>query len=167
MDLSIQITNELKQLTGLRTEQPKAVKLDDDDGNCLIIDFTAVDSMSCSFWEMRLRVASLDGAGLDILKSWAENLCQRVTYLLENIGPLECDEESNQVLLRSTPPDKKPEATKFYEMILHAQEDGTLSLRRFQSQNGQAGRKQVDIQTTCEVLCKLVGDLVESIPKAT
>ncbi len=167
MDLSIRITNELKQLTGLRTEQPKAVKLDDDDGNCLIIDFTAVDSMSCSFWEMRLRVESLDGASLDILKSWAKDLCQRITYLLENIGPLECDEEGKQVLLRSNPPDKKPDATKFYEIILHAQADGTLSLRRFRFQNGQEGRTQVEIQTTCEVLCKLVGDLVESIPKAT
>jgi hypothetical protein len=130
----------------------------------LAIDFTAVDTMSCSFREIRLRVPALASADSGILKQWAERLCSRVTYLLENIGPVEVDPEAGQVLVRSNPPDAQADGTAFYEIRLGSHANGNFSLRRYRAEKGAAGRTQVDMQTTHEVLVKLVDDLVDTIP---
>lgn len=159
-----QLAKELKQLVGVATDQPQSVELSGPDGIRLTVDLTAVDSMSCSFREIRLRVPALVGAETYVLKQWAENLCQRVTYLLENIGPLEVDPENGQVLVRSTPPDQQPDGTMFYEVLLQSHSSGNFSLRRYSAVKGLPGRQQVDIQATHEVLQKLVTDLVETIP---
>ncbi len=164
MNFSKILANELKQLIGFSSAQPKLVNLTDADGLEVAIDFTAVDSMSCSFHELRLRVPSLAGTELDALKTWAESLSSRVTYLLESIGPLEFDPDQQQVLIRSTPPDKQAQQTKFYEILLQSGSDGNFSLTRYLSEHGTPGRSRVDIQVTHEVLNKLVDDLVATIP---
>jgi hypothetical protein len=161
MTLKTQLTDELKRLAGKPTQ---AVQLSGPDGVDLAIDFIAVDSMSCAFRELRLHVPALVGAGLDPLKQWAEDLSKRITYLLENIGPIEIDPALQQVLIRSNPPDKQAGTTRFYEILLQSQSNGNFSLRRYLSEKGQPGRSQVDMQTTHEVLVKLVNDLVETIP---
>jgi hypothetical protein len=113
-----------------------------------------------------LQVPSLVGAGFDVLKEWAEDLSQRVTYLLENIGPLELDPSNNQVLIRSTPPSAQSGTREFYEVLLQSHADGNFSLQRFRSDTGKPGRTQIDMQTTHEVLGRLVDDLVDTIPQS-
>ncbi len=166
MKFSIQLSNELNKLIGFSQRQPKIVVMHGADGMTLDVEFTAVDSMSCAFREVRLRVPSLIDAEFDVLKQWAEELGKRVTYLLENIGPLEFDPANKQVLMRSTPPGKKADAKNFYEVLLQAQSDGNFTLRRFEARKGRPGRDRVDMQTTHEVLTRLVDDLVETIPDA-
>lgn len=166
MSIKSKIESELKSLVGFQSAQPKTVALSAGSGVDVSIDLTAVDSMSCSLREIRLDVPALDGADFGKLKQWASDLSQRVTYLLENIGPLEFDEASGQVLIRSDPPDKSDATTMFYEILLQSHQDGNFSLRRYTSNAGQQGRTQVDIQTTHEVLQKLVTDLVETVPAA-
>jgi hypothetical protein len=68
------------------------------------------------------------------------------------------------VLIRSTAPAQQSGATTFYEILLSSQGSGQFALRRYRSQKGAAGREQVDLQVTHEVLRKLVVDLVETIP---
>jgi hypothetical protein len=87
-----------------------------------------------------------------------------VTYLLENIGPLELDVASGQVLIRSTAPAQQSGTATFYEILLSSSGSGQFALRRYRSQKGAGGREQVDLQVTHEVLRKLVVDLVETIP---
>lgn len=164
MSLRNALSAELKKLVGLSARDPKPVSVSALDNIDIAIDFVAVDSMSCSFREVRLRVPSLATTGIDALRRWAEALCNRVTYLLENIGPLEVDPANGRVLVRSTPPDKQDEGTRFYEILLQSHSDGNFSLRRYRSEKGKPGRTQVDIQTTHEVLLKLVEDLVATIP---
>ncbi|HUG91419.1 MAG TPA: hypothetical protein VML55_11325 [Planctomycetaceae bacterium] len=164
MNLTEQLDHELERLAGFTSATPRTAALSAPDDIDLAIDFTAVDSMSCAFRELRLRVPTLAAAGFDALKAWAEALSKRITYLLENIGPLELDPAAGQVLIRSTAPDQRPGSTSFYEILLTAQGGGQFALRRYRSQKGLPGRDQVDVQVTHEVLRKLVTDLVETIP---
>ncbi len=164
MSITVQLDQELISLAGFHSQTARTVALSAPDGVDLAIDFVAVDSMSCAFRELRLSVPKLATAGFDTLKAWAEALSQRVTYLLENIGPLELDPAAGQVLIRSTTPDQQSNATSFYEVLLSSQGRGQFALRRYRSQKGVAGRDQVDVQVTHEVLRKLVNDVVETIP---
>jgi hypothetical protein len=110
-------------------------------------------------------VTALGAATLDTLKKWASDLCRRVTYLLENLGPLEYDAHGNQVLIRSTQVDKSAAgAAKYYEVMLSAHGAGRFSLRRFRNDNSGGGRVPVPLQLTHEQLSKLVNDLVATIP---
>ena len=147
-----QLNHELIQLVGFHSAQPRTVTLAAKGKIELMLDFTSVDTMSCSFQEIRVNVPALTQATFDKLKEWG------------NIGPLEYDEDAGQVLIRSTPPDQKPAGTRFYEVILSSHANGNFSLKRFESQKGQTGRTQVDLQVTHEVLKKLVEDLVNTVP---
>lgn len=163
MSVLNQLNHELNQLSGTQFTQPTTVTLAAKGKIEIQIDFMSVDSMSCSFQEIRVNVPALAQSTFDKLKEWGQKLCQRITYLLENIGPLEYDKDAGQVLIRSTPPDQSQAGTQFYEIILSSHSNGNFSLKRYMSQPGQ-GRTQVDLQVTHEVLRKLVEDLVDTVP---
>ena len=165
MKAATELANELKQLTGFASAQPKTVNLSDASGVEVSIDFTAIDSMSCSIEEVRLNVPALVDSNMDTVKRWAESLSERVTYLLENIGPLESDAEG-RILIRSTPPNRSETTTRFYEILLQSGGSGNFSLKRYQSEVGDPSRVQVELQFTHEVLIQLVTDLIETISEA-
>lgn len=164
MDLTEQIENEIKQLIGFSSSTPRHIDVVDAEGRVLAVGFVAVDTMSCAFETMTLHVPQLVGHESSVLRKWADALSLRVTYLLENIGPIEIDESKREILIRSTPPAMTGGTAQFYEVLLRARANGTFLLRRFRSETGQPGRQSVDIQLTHETLRKLVGDLVETIP---
>jgi len=164
MSLTDQLSHALNSNAGYSSATPTTVTLTDPAGIEVGIDLTAVDSMSSSVREIRINVPSLVGAGFDTLKQWAENLSNRVTYLLENIGPLELDSAAGQVLIRSNPPNRQSGTTEFYEVLLQSHADGHFSLRRYSARQGTPGKTQVDLSVTHEVLEKLICDLVETIP---
>ncbi len=164
MSLTNDLANELTKLSGFSSSSPQTVSVTAPNQFALAIDFTSVDSMSCSFRELRLNVPPLAGCAVDVLKQWAAALSSRVTYLLENLGPIEVDTNAGKVLVRSTPPDQQPDGTKYYEILLESTTTGNFALRRYESIKGSAGRTPVDIQTTHEVLLKLVDDLVDTVP---
>jgi hypothetical protein len=130
----------------------------------LQIQLTAVDSMSCSLSELQLFVPALQQAAFDVLRNWADDLAKRITYLLEQIGPLEYDPAAGHVLIRSVKPDSLPDGSQYYEILLSSHSGGNFSLRRYRSTKGQPGRAPVDITVTHEVLLKLVDDLVATAP---
>ena len=165
MNLTTQLTDELKQLAGFSSSTPRRIEITDSDALVLGIDVVAVDALSCAFESLTLHVPTLVGNETAVLQAWADALSQRVTYLLENIGPIEIDRDSSQVLIRSTPPDRSEAGTQFYEVLLSAQTNGTFLLRRYRTESGQPGRESVDIHLTHETLHKLVGDLVDTIPQ--
>jgi len=167
MNLTTQLTNELKQLAGFSSSTPRRIEMADSDGLVLGIGVVAVDALSCAFESLTLHVPALVGNESNALQDWADALSERVTYLLENIGPIEVDQGSNQVLIRSTPPDRIGQTTQFYEVLLSAQTNGTFLLRRFRTESGQPRRESVDIHLTHETLNKLVRDLVDTIPQPT
>jgi hypothetical protein len=162
MLLHEQITQSLAVLKGLASDVPKTVGWSAGGGPAVEVDFTAVDSLGCAFRELRISAEELKNVPFDRLRAWADELCRKVTYLLEHIGPLEADAEGQTVLIRSTPPARQPEQTAFYEMLVQA--PGRLSLRRYTRAAHEADRRPCDMQTTHEVLVKLVGDIVSAIP---
>ena len=164
MELATQLDQQLQRLAGFTSGSPHRVELADDEGNRLTVDFVAVDTLSCAFLELLLHVPKLVGHELGVLKQWASNLSKRVTYLLENIGPVEIDQLGDQILIRSTPPDRSSTATKFYEVLLSAKANGTFSLRRIVYDHSQSTRQGLDIQLTHEVVLKLVRDLLSTVP---
>lgn len=165
MSLSQDLQVELTRLAG--TTAPVTATVSEPGGRTLQVDLTAVDSMSCSFSEMRLYVPGLQNAAFDTLRKWAEQLSKRITYLLENIGPLEFDPDAGEVLIRSTPPSQLASGAQYFEIVLSSRSAGTFSLRRYRSIKGQPGRDPVDITVTHEVLLKLTDDLVDTIPSGT
>jgi hypothetical protein len=121
MDCGKQLIAEIRKLAGHLTATPKTVAVSGPNNIDLAVDVTAADSLSCSCREIRMRVPALNGAAADVLKKWAQDLCARITYLMEPLGPLEIDAEARQVLVRSKSPDKRDSATTFYEVLLQSQ----------------------------------------------
>jgi hypothetical protein len=164
MSLSQTLSQELPRLVGLNSTQPTTVTLPTTDGVEMSVDFTIVDTLSCAFRELRMDVPHLAGASFAVLRQWADALSQKITYLLENIGPLEFDPTTQQVLIRSKSPDVRTGGAKYYEVLLQCQSAGRFSLRRFHSDPVQCGRDQVDLAMTHETLLKLVDDLMATVP---
>lgn len=164
MSLQEQIHQSLAGLKGTEPSVPRTVGWSDGTGPAVEVDFIAVDTLGCAFRELRVTADELKDCAFDRLKTWAENLCRKVTYLLEHIGPLEADAEASTVLVRSTPPTKAPDQTTFYEMLVQA--PGVLSLRRYARPAGHGDRQPRDMQVTHEVLVRLVQDIVAAVPTA-
>jgi hypothetical protein len=164
------LTTELQKLSGLSVSTPQTTTLTTADPRNAAdtmdvqLDFLEVDRLSCALRELRLNVPSLNQAPPALLQDWAEALCKRITYLLENMAPVEFEPVSGQVLIRSTTPTQQPNRRLFYEVLLHANAGGSFSLKRYESIQGQPGRTAVDLKLTHEVLARLVRDLVETIP---
>ena len=143
---------------------PATLRVSDANGVQVRVVVNAIDSLSCAIAEIEVFVPQLQSAAFAVLKDWAEQLSRRITYLLEQIGPLEFDEASGQVLIRSIPPDQLPDGTQFYEVILSQHGAGNFLLKRYQSTKGQPGRDAVDMVLTRQVILKLVDDLEATIP---
>lgn len=164
MSITQDLNQELSQLVGHSSSHPTPIVVSGADQIDVRLEVLTVDSLSCSVWQIALSVPALAGCGLDTLQEWSDALCQRVTYLLENIGTIEADQTPPQVLIRSTPPAKQPTATRYYEVLLQSQSTGVFTLRRFEFETGKPGRIQVKLDLTHEVLLKLVDDLLDTIP---
>jgi hypothetical protein len=164
MNCGRQLISEIRKLDGYSGPQVKTVAVSAPAGIDLAVDVTAADSMSCSCREIRMRVPALSSAGPDVLKKWAEDLCARITYLLEQLGPLEIDSEGKQVLIRSKSPDRRDDARTFYEILLQSQGAGVFTLRRYRRETAGTARTHIDLRTTHEVLEKLADDLIATIP---
>ncbi len=130
----------------------------------LTVSLSAIDTLSCSVRAIEADVPSVATTNPDQLKSWADSLSQRLSYLLEDIGPVEFDPNSGQALLRSTKPSNDGTTKRYYELILSANSSGSFVFQRYESIAGQHGRQPVDMQLTREVVSRLLNDLVETIP---
>ncbi len=124
----------------------------------LEVELTALDSIACAFQRLALQTERIRGAATETLKQVSEDLSNRVTYLLEAIGPIEIDSEGAVVQLRSLPPRKDDDGTVYYEMLVR--NGGTIELRRWKNVAGAATRTPLDAEVTREVLLRLSDDFV-------
>lgn len=162
MSLSTQILESVSRMTGFSSETPRTVTCTAPEGVELAVDFTAIDSMSCSFRELRVRASALRDLPFTSIQEWGAAICARVTYLLERLAPLENDTLSETVLIRSSPPARQVERTLYYEVQVQA--PGELRLRRVYNLAHEAVRQPVDTRLTLEALQKLVDDIAAAIP---
>jgi hypothetical protein len=125
------------------------------DGQRITAELAALDSLACAFAHLSLSTDALAGATPDRLRSLAEALSKRVTYLLEPVSPIEVDAEQSVVQLRSNPPQRGEGQSSYYELLVRR--GGEISLRRYAKDKGQP-RQVVPANVTREVLLRLVGD---------
>lgn len=166
MSLSLDLAAALTPLVGQSFVPAQAVSVNDGNGVELTLLVESVEAVGVACEELRLDVPALAASTMDVLKRWAAGLCQRVTYLLETLQPLEYDDQGHEVLIRSNPPDSSsfPGQTKYYEVQLASQGGGRFTLRRYLAERGVPGRSATPLRLTHEQLAKLVNDLVATLP---
>ena len=124
-------------------------------GQHLRVELSALDRLACAVDRLSLSADALQGANADRLKQVAERLSASLTYLLEPISPIEIDAHGCTVQMRSNPPQKEPDRTTYYELLV--QDTGELSLCRYTRPVGQ-DRARIPAEITREVLLRLAGD---------
>jgi hypothetical protein len=124
-------------------------------GQRLSADVVALDALALSFDHFALTSIPLAAASLDQLKKVADALSKRLTYLLEPISPIEVDADQCVVQLRSNPPQRDDNGTRYYELLVRR--GGELSLRRFQKEPGGV-RGTIPAHVTREVFLRLADD---------
>jgi hypothetical protein len=124
----------------------------------LTIELTAVEPIGCAFTRLVYATQALDGATIEQLKRRAESLEQRLSYLLERVRPIEMDEDACVVQMRSNPPARDDDGTKYYELVV---ERGALRLCRYARRAGQQ-RVVVPAELTHEVVVRLARDFEQA-----
>lgn len=117
-------------------------------------ELAAVDSLGVSIRVLELASQKLHGLNPEQLRKVADQLASRVSYLLEAIAPIEVDEESCSIQMRSNPPYRKENATSYYEVLVTAK---AISLRRYNKSRGSV-RKAEPFDLTRQVLYRVVDD---------
>ena len=159
MEFGKEVRERLSRLGPFRDRHEKLAV--EQSGVRLEIDLEAADEFSCCFDELRLHARSMEDADTAALKDWAGRIGRTITYLLEQVQPLEVDADHGKVLLRSAPPDKRAAHTTYYELVVDR--DGWLSLQRFRTGPEMLRRARVSCTCTREQVDKLVDDLAGSI----
>lgn len=126
----------------------------------LTAEVLIADQLSCLIHELSIRATEGQIYSTDELRVKADDLCQRLSYLLEPIRVLEVDAAEGVVQARSHPPERQPERIRYYELRFAT--PSTLKLHRFEKRTDQGQRQQIPLQLTYELLEKLIDDLVRA-----
>lgn len=126
----------------------------------VIVELLSVDAIGCGLDFLCFESTLLSAATVADLQKVSERLIGRVNYLLEPMGVLEVDRESCVLQMRSMPPDRDEEGTRYYE--LWVRRGGEVALTRYQKRKGQL-RERVAAHLTREVVSRLAADFVASV----
>ena len=158
MNTKTQIHTELNRLASLSSTGPHSLRLTLRDGT-LDATLTQIDQLACAFEHFSYKVDKLANATVDQLKDVANTLSTRLSYLLESISPIEIDNDTCVVQMRSNPPQKDDDGTRYYELVVAR---GELTLCRFSRPSGQQ-RRIVAANVTREVFERLAEDFVAAV----
>jgi hypothetical protein len=114
-----------------------------------------VEANSLEFWAAR---PERPERTIDELKAWARRVAARVTYLMEPLVVLEADAQGAEVEIRSQTPTLREGTRNYFEARLDR--SGHLGITRLAYDESSRRRNPVPFQLTCEVLDRLVRDLV-------
>ncbi|MFN0054602.1 MAG: hypothetical protein ACKV0T_20710 [Planctomycetales bacterium] len=153
----------LPSLFRFTTDQPTAPQTgrwEDDRGAAIEVDLSALEGMGCAIRELRGTLPRLADATAEAWRAWGEDLCRRVTYLLEPLALLEVDSQTPGILIRSLLSANHTEPARYYE--LRSESAGTVRLRRYAVEPHASQRTPLEFQVTLEVLEKLARDVAEA-----
>ncbi len=136
---------------------PPAVVSADDGGQRLSLHLTATGPVGLAFDRLEFEAPGAQRAA-DNLRSWADKLSARVTYLMEPLVVLELDALAGEVELRSQSPTPRGQLKSYYEVRLTRA--GTLTMSRIVYDSATRTRGVTPCQVTREVLERLADDLV-------
>ena len=159
MSMKSQIHTELNRLAALAgtASGPQLFSLDAGDGR-LEAELTAIDPLACAFDHYAYRTSKLANCSIDQLKDVADALSKRLSYLLEAISPIEVDIDECIVQMRSNPPQKDDDGTRYYELTVSRRE---IHLCRYAKTPGQP-RDVVSANVTREVFERLGEDFIDA-----
>jgi len=129
-------------------------------GGALSVDVDMINALACTFTLFQLRADRLSSATIDELTSVANDLSNRLSYLLESISPVEIDRDMCVVQMRSSPPEQGDQGTFYYELVVRK---GAIELCRYQKTPGDV-RHTVPATVTREVLQRLANDFLAAVP---
>lgn len=158
MALVQDINQELQRIAGIVGGGTLAV---DVPTGRLTAEIAAVDAIGCSTSLVTFSTPKLAGATVQDLKKLSDELSRRLSYLMEPISLIEADAELATVQMRSNPPQRDDDGTRYFELLVHR--GGDLSLVRYQKLPGQP-RQATPAHFTREVFSRLAGDLVAAVP---
>ncbi|NOZ38821.1 MAG: hypothetical protein GXP24_01170 [Planctomycetes bacterium] len=118
------------------------------------------DQLAVTIYELVLETSELASVEIAKLQAASKSLCERVTYLLEPISPIESDADGCVVQMRSSPPQQKENGRFYYEIFLRR--GGSVALHRYEKQPGSI-RQRVAATLTHEVLGRLVEDFDQTV----
>ena len=157
MALQQQINAELQRIAALGGGDRLQVHLP---SGLLSAEVVACDAIGCAALEVTYSTPQLANSTLQQLKKLSDELSRRLSYLLEPISLIEADDEAATVQMRSNPPQKDDDGTRYYELLVRR--GGDLSLVRYQKLPGQP-RQPTPAHLTREVFVRLAGDLVGTV----
>jgi hypothetical protein len=107
---------------------------------------------------LRVKQRNISPLRPDELQAWGDRVAKRVRYLLEAIETVELDAAHGRLLLRSAPPERKPDGVVlYYELVLESEGILTIERRRFDPTDRSRSREP--LHCTRELLEKLIDDL--------
>lgn len=118
------------------------------------------DQLAVAVYEIVLETSELKSVEVAKLQAASKTLCERLTYLLEPISPIETDAEGCVVQMRSTPPQQQEDGRFYYELFLRR--GGSITMHRFEKQPGSI-RRRVAATLTHEVVGRLIEDFDKTI----
>lgn len=127
-----------------------------------ICELEELDRFAAACRTLRVESSALAQATLAQLQDLSTQLANRLTYLLEPVSPVESDGESCTVQMRSNPPQRDDDGTRYYELMVRR--GGSIALQRWHTPRNQS-RQAIPAELTREVLVRLVGDFNEAIAK--
>ena len=113
------------------------------------------DAMAVSVAHLSLETSELAAVQVDQIRCASQSLCQRVTYLLEPISPIETDPDGCVVQMRSSPPQSDDDGRRYYELVMRR--GGSVTLCRYEKR-ASGPRTRVPATLTSEVVARLVQD---------
>ncbi len=131
-----------------------------DGGDRLMVRVDQADALAVLVLELKLTTDKLTGAPMAHVKQVAQNLTERITYLLEPIQPIEADAEACVVQLRSVKPEETQGAATYYEVLVKT--GGSISLHRFEKPRGGL-RREIPMHLTKQVIGRLAGDFLAAV----
>jgi len=120
-------------------------------------DVVAADAVGCAIVELECRTIGRSPAAKDLVR-YANDLCKRVTYLMEPLRVVEFDPKAGALVL-SDKPRRKGDSVGYYH--LHAKPNGATVLNRVDYNSSAKRRIFSPFSLTHEQLEQLVDDLVD------
>lgn len=125
---------------------------------------SGAERLGCAIAQLELVEEGQAVLTLDQLDDRVEQICRKVTYLLEPLGKIEVDAMAKSALVRSATPKRQGEQISYYELLACA--DRHTTLRRYCYDSGRRTRSSVDFALTNDQLELLLDDLVTLTGKA-
>jgi hypothetical protein len=116
--------------------------------------------LGCALTQIELVAESPTPCDAMELADRAQRICDKVSYLLEPLQPIEVDGLSRTALVRSRTPRKSEGAISYYELLTSC--DHHTSLRRYCFDESQRKRRLVEFLLTNDQLELLLEDLMQS-----